>query len=153
MHAVTGRAETHAYLRDLGASALLTRDQMTAAPRALESARWAGAVDAVGGVMLARVLAECREGATVAACGLAGGHDLPTTVMPFILRGVRLQGINSVTVPLAERRKIWDRVVHDLPMDKLEATTEVIPLSAVPKWSEAILAGRVRGRIVVDVNA
>ena len=106
VHAVTGRAETHAYLRDLGASALLTRDQMTAAPRALESARWAGAVDAVGGVMLARVLAECREGATVAACGLAGGHDLPTTVMPFILRGVRLQGINSVTVSLAQRRKI-----------------------------------------------
>lgn len=153
VHAVTGRAETHAYLRDLGASGLLTRDQMAVPPRALESARWAGAVDSVGGVMLARVLAECEEQATVAACGLAGGHDLPTTVMPFILRGVRLQGINSVAAPLATRREIWARVARDLPLDKLEETIEVIPLSAVPKRAEAILAGHVRGRIVVDVNA
>ncbi len=153
VHAVTGRADTHDYLRDLGAAAFLTRDEMAAPPRALESARWAGAVDTVGGVMLARVLAECQDWATVSACGLAGGHDLPTTVMPFILRGVRLQGINSVTVPLARRREIWARVVQDLPLEKLEATIEQIPLSAVPGQAAAILAGQVRGRTVVDVNA
>lgn len=153
VHAVTGREETHAYLHDLGAVAVLTRAEMSTPPRPLESARWAGAVDTVGGVMLARVLAECNEWATVAACGLAGGHELPTTVMPFILRGVRLQGVNSVTVPLARRHEIWRRVAQDLPLDKLEATIEVIPLSAVPERAEAVLAGRVRGRTVVDVNA
>jgi acrylyl-CoA reductase (NADPH) len=153
VHAVTGRAETHEYLHDLGAVAMLTRAEMSSPPRPLESARWAGAVDTVGGVMLARVLAECNEWATVAACGLVGGHELPGTVMPFILRGVRLQGINSVTVPLTLRREIWRRVAQDLPLDKLEATIEVIPLSAVPERAEAVLAGQVRGRTVVDVNA
>lgn len=153
VHAVTGRAETHDYLRGLGAAVLLGRDEMSTPPRPLESARWAGAVDTVGGVMLARVLAECRDWATVAACGLAGGHDLPTTVMPFILRGVRLQGINSVSVPYEQRGEIWGRVARDLPLDKLEETVEVIPLAAVPERAEAILAGRVRGRTVVDVNA
>lgn len=153
VHAVTGRAETHDYLRSLGASALLGRDAMAAECRPLESQRWAGAVDTVGGTTLAHVLAEMVENGTVAACGLAGGAALHTTVMPLILRGVRLQGVNSVTVPYAARLSAWERVVSDLPRDKLEAMTTVVPLADVPAWAEKIVAGQVRGRVVIDVNA
>ena len=149
VHAVTGRAETHDYLKALGASALLSREAMSAPSRPLESARWAGGVDTVGGTTLARVLAETLDWGTVAACGLAGGHDLPTTVMPFILRGIRLQGINSVTVPVPERERIWGRIVRDLPMAQLEAMVEEIGLEDVPARAEAILQGQVRGRTVV----
>jgi acrylyl-CoA reductase (NADPH) len=152
VHAVTGRPETHDYLRGLGASHFVDRAAMAEKARPLESAKWAGAVDTVGSTTLARVLAEMRDWGTVAACGLAGGFELPTTVMPFILRGVRLQGINSVTVPRAERLEIWQRVRHDLPLDKLEATVEEIGLAEVPVRAEAILAGRVRGRTVVRVK-
>jgi acrylyl-CoA reductase (NADPH) len=153
VHAVTGRAETHDYLRALGAGQVLDRGAMSAPCRPLESQRWAGAIDTVGGSTLARVLAEMREDGTVAACGLAGGTDLPTTVMPFILRGVRLQGVNSVTVPYARRLATWERLVEDLPLDRLEAMTTVIPLAAVPEWAQKIVAGQVQGRVVVDVNA
>ena len=151
VHAVTGRPETHDYLRGLGAAGFIERGAMADKCRPLESARWAGAVDTVGSSTLARVLAETRDWGTVAACGLAGGFDLPTTVMPFILRGVRLQGINSVIVPRPQRLNIWERVVRDLPLDKLEATVEEVPLDAVPERAEAIVAGRVRGRTVVRV--
>jgi acrylyl-CoA reductase (NADPH) len=153
VHAVTGRAETHHYLRALGAAQILDRGAMAAPCRPLESQRWVGAIDTVGGNTLARVLAETREEGVVAACGLAGGTDLPTTVMPFILRGVRLQGVNSVSVPYRRRLAAWDRLVEDLPLDRLEAMTTVIPLAAVPEWAEKIVAGQVRGRVVVDVNA
>lgn len=152
VHAVTGRPETRDYLRDLGAADFIDRAAMAEKCRPLESARWAGAVDTVGSSTLARVLAETKDWGTVAACGLAGGFDLPTTVMPFILRGVRLQGINSVTVPRAERELIWQRIVRDLPLDKLEATVEEIALDQVPERAEAILAGRVRGRTVVRIG-
>ena len=152
VHAVTGRPDTHAWLRDLGANAFLTREAMTAPPKPLESARWAGAIDTVGGTMLARVIAETRELGVVCACGLVGGHQLPATVMPFILRGVRLQGINSVTVPIAERERIWQRIATELDTDKLEATIEEIGLDDIPAHAQAIVNGQVRGRIVVDVN-
>ncbi len=153
VHAVTGRSETHDYLRTLGAAALLGRDAMAAECKPLESQRWAGAVDTVGGTTLAHVLAETAENGTVAACGLAGGAALHTTVMPLILRGVRLQGVNSVTVPYAVRVAAWQRVVSDLPREKLAAMTTVIPLADVPAWAEKIVAGQVRGRVVIDVNA
>jgi acrylyl-CoA reductase (NADPH) len=153
VHAVTGRAETHHYLRALGAAEILDRAAMAAQCRPLETQRWAGAVDTVGGGTLARVLAETCEDGTVAACGLAGGSDLPATVMPFILRGVRLQGVNSVAVPYAKRLAAWERLVEDLPLDQLEAMTTVIPLAAVLDWAPKIVDGQVRGRVVVDVNA
>ena len=153
VHAVTGRAETHDYLRALGAAEILDRAAMAAPCRPLETQRWAGAVDTVGGSTLARVLAETYDDGTVAACGLAGGGDLPTTVMPFILRGVRLQGVNSVSVPYARRLAAWERLVEDLPAEQLEAITTVIPLAAVLDWAPRIVDGQVRGRVVVDVNA
>ena len=136
----------------LGAHALIRREDMSTASRPLESTRWAGGVDTVGSTSLARLLAETRDNGVVTACGLAGGHDLPTTVMPFILRGVRLQGINSVTVPVPERERIWQRVVQDLPLDHLEDMIEEITLDEVPAQAEAILQGRVRGRTVVRLT-
>ena len=153
VHAVTGRVETHDYLRALGAAEILDRAAMATPCRPLEAQRWAGAVDTVGGSTLARVLAETYEDGTVAACGLAGGGDLPTTVMPFILRGVRLQGVNSVAVPYAKRLAAWERLVEDLPLDLLETMTTVIPLAALLDWAPKIVDGQVRGRVVVDVNA
>ena len=152
VHAVTGRESTHEYLKKLGAHALLRREDISAASRPLESTRWAGGVDTVGSTSLARLLAETRDNGVVTACGLAGGHDLPTTVMPFILRSVRLQGINSVTVPVPERERIWQRVVRDLPLDHLEEMIEEITLDEVPAQAEAILQGRVRGRTVVRLT-
>jgi acrylyl-CoA reductase (NADPH) len=150
--AVTGRPETHDFLRDLGASEFLDRKLMAAPARALESQRWAGAVDTVGSTTLARVLAETLEDGTVTACGLAGGADLPTTVMPFILRNVRLQGISSVQTPMTQRRIAWARLAAELPLEKLDELTTEIPLSAILENAENILAGRIRGRAVVDVN-
>ncbi len=151
--AVTGRPEEHDYLRSLGASAFAGRDEMSVAPRPLESETWAGAVDAVGSTMLARVLAQTRYGGTVTACGLAGGIDLPATVMPFILRGVRLQGVDSVMAPIAVRDAAWARLATDLPAGLLEAMTEIVPMSSLPARGETILAGRTRGRLVVDPSA
>jgi len=150
--AVTGRPETHDFLRDLGASDFLDRAAMAAPPRALETQRWAGAVDTVGSTTLARVLAETFHDGTVAACGLAGGADLPTTVMPFILRNVRLQGISSVETPMSRRRAAWERLAAELPMEKLDSLVSEVPLSAIVEQSENILAGRIRGRVVVDTN-
>lgn len=150
--AVTGRPETQDFLRELGASEILEREAMSAPPRPLESQRWAGAVDTVGSTTLARVLAETREEGTVTACGLAGGADLPTTVMPFILRNIRLQGISSVHTPMSRRRVAWARLAEELPLQKLDELTNEIPLSAILENAENILAGRIRGRAVVDVN-
>ncbi|MEL6890642.1 MAG: MDR family oxidoreductase [Actinomycetota bacterium] len=150
--AVTGRESEHDYLASLGASAFLSRAEMSEAPRPLEKETWAGAVDAVGSTMLARVLAQTKYGGTVTACGLAGGVDLPSTVMPFILRGVRLQGIDSVMIPLAERDVAWARLASDLPADLLDAMTTVVPMSTLPEQADAIMAGQTRGRLVVDVS-
>lgn len=151
--AVTGRPEQHEYLRALGASNLLSRSEMSEAPRPLESETWAGAVDTVGSTMLAKVLAQTKYGGVVTACGLAGGTDLPSTVMPFILRGVRLQGVESVITPLDVRTAAWARLATDLPLALLETMTEVIPMSELLDRGPAILAGQVRGRVVVDPNA
>jgi acrylyl-CoA reductase (NADPH) len=150
--AVTGRAETADYLRELGATTILTREEMTEKSRPLERQRWAGAVDTVGDMMLARVLAEMNYGGVVAACGLAGGFKLPTTVMPFILRNVRLQGVDSVMCPVARRQVAWQRLQTQLPESALGTMAEVIALEQVPEYADRIVKGQVRGRVVVDLK-
>ncbi|WP_420450939.1 MDR family oxidoreductase [Ilumatobacter sp.] len=151
--AVTGRPDEHDYLRSLGATRIATREEMSEPPKPLESETWAGAVDAVGSTMLARIVAQMAHGGVVAACGLAGGTDLPTTVMPFILRGVRLQGIDSVMAPTEVRERAWARLVSDLPTGPLEEMTTVVPMSQVLDQGPEIMAGRTRGRVVVDPGA
>jgi acrylyl-CoA reductase (NADPH) len=151
--AVTGRAEGADYLRGLGAREIVEREAMAATPRPLEAQRWSGAVDTVGSTVLARVLAEIDYGGAVAACGLAGGADLPTTVLPFILRGIRLQGVDSVMCPLPRRRQAWERLVRDLPATALQTISHVAALEEVPGLAEDIIAGKVQGRVVVDLNA
>ncbi len=152
--ASTGRRELDAYLRDLGAAEIIDRDELSAAePRPLEKERWAGCVDSVAGTTLATVLTQMKYGASVAACGLAGGNDLNTTVLPFLLRGVNLLGIDSVMQPAENRQRIWQRLVDDLPLDKLDAITTVRPLADIPQLASEILRGQVRGRTVIDVNA
>ena len=151
--AITGRPDAHEYLQSLGATAFLSRGEMSEPPRPLESETWAAAIDTVGSTMLAKILAQTRYGGVVAACGLAGGFDLPTTVMPFILRGVRLQGVDSVMAPYEVRTAAWQRLADDLPAGTLDVMTEVVPMSALIARAPDILDGQVRGRIVVDVNA
>jgi acrylyl-CoA reductase (NADPH) len=152
--ASTGRPETHNYLRGLGAHSFIDRGQLAKPPaRPLDGERWAGCVDAVGGTTLATVLTQLKYGASAAACGLAGGNDLPASVIPFLLRGVNLLGIDSVMCPVERRREAWHRLVRDLPMEKLDALSETVPLSDLPRLSQRILKGEVRGRIVVDVRA
>ncbi len=151
--AITGREECHGYLKELGAREVLPRGERAELPaKPLLKERWAGAVDTVGGAMLAHILAETRYGGAVAACGLAGGAGLKTTVMPFILRGVDLLGIDSVMCPRTPRRAAWQRLAQDLPQEALAAMTETVPLGQVTARAAEILKGRVRGRLVVDVN-
>src|SRR6266403_4451497 len=152
--ASTGRPELRDYLEGLGATELIDRAALAAKPaRPLDRERWAGAVDAVGGATLATVLTQLKYRASVAACGLAGGSDLPATVIPFLLRGVNLLGIDSVMCPRGERIEAWQRLVRDLPLDRLDRMTETAPLSALPELAPKILGGETRGRIVVDVTA
>jgi acrylyl-CoA reductase (NADPH) len=152
--ASTGRSATHDYLRGLGAHAIIDRAELAKKPeRPLDTERWAGAVDAVGGTTLATILTQLKYLGSVAACGLAGGTDLPATVIPFLLRGVKLIGIDSVMCPAAERQEAWQRLVRDLPLDKLDAMTETVKLGSVPEYGGRILKGETRGRVVVDVNA
>ena len=152
--ASTGRRELDSYLTDLGAAEIIDRDELaTAEPRPLEKERWAGCVDSVAGTTLATVLAQMKYGSAIAACGLAGGNDLKTTILPFILRGVTLLGIDSVMQPAENRQRIWQRIVDDLPLGKLDAMTTVRPLADVPQLASEILKGQVRGRTVIDVNA
>jgi acrylyl-CoA reductase (NADPH) len=152
--AVTGRPETESYLRDLGASRIVSREDLAeTVKRPLEAETWAGCVDAVGGAMLARVLGQMKYGASVAAVGLAGGAGLPATVVPFLLRGVNLLGIDSVMQPYDNRVRAWQRIATDLPMDRLEAMVHPATLSDLPKLGADILKGQVKGRVVVDVNA
>jgi acrylyl-CoA reductase (NADPH) len=148
--AATGREALHDYLRELGAASIVARAELDQPSKPLESARWAGAVDTVGSQTLATVLAQTRYGGAVAACGRAGGTDLPTTVAPFILRGVSLLGIDSVMCPAALRAIAWRRLERDLAVDRLDAMTTVEPLSRVPELAAEILAGRIRGRVVID---
>ena len=153
--AVTGRPETEAYLRDLGAARIVPRDELTEVSRKpLESETWAGCVDAVGGAMLGRVLKQMKYGCSVAAIGLAGGAAIEgALITPFILRGVNLLGIDSVMQPYANRVRAWERVARDLPMEKLEAMVHPATLADLPGLGADILKGRVQGRVVVDVTA
>ncbi|MGR3564245.1 MAG: acryloyl-CoA reductase [Heliomarina sp.] len=151
---VTGRPETADYLKSLGATQIVAREDINeTVKRPLESEMWSGCVDAVGGAMLARVLGQMKYGASVAAVGLAGGAALPATVVPFLLRGVNLLGIDSVMQPYDNRLRAWSRIASDLPMDKLEAMIQPATLSDLPELGSDILAGKVKGRVVVDVNA
>jgi acrylyl-CoA reductase (NADPH) len=152
--AVTGRPETADYLTSLGATQIVAREELAeTVKRPLEGETWGGCVDAVGGAMLARVLGQMEYGASVAAVGLAGGATLPATVIPFLLRGVNLLGIDSVMQPYDNRLRAWARIARDLPMDKLDAMIQPATLSDLPQLGADILAGRVKGRVVVDVNA
>ena len=152
--AVTGRPETSDYLTSLGATQIVARyDINETTKRPLEAETWAGCVDAVGGAMLARVLGQMKYGGSVSAVGLAGGAGLPATVIPFLLRGVNLLGIDSVMQPYDNRVRAWQRIAKDLPMDKLEAMVHPATLADLPQLGSDILKGQVKGRVVVDVNA
>ena len=151
---VTGRPESAEYLKSLGASIIVPREELNEAiKRPLEKQVWSGCVDTVGGEMLARVFGQMFYGSSVAAVGNAGGARLPASVMPFILRGVNLLGIDSVMQPYQNRLNAWERLASDLPMDKLEAMITPATLSDLPRLGADILKGQVRGRVVVDVNA
>jgi acrylyl-CoA reductase (NADPH) len=151
--ASTGRPAESAYLTDLGASDVIDRNELSEPnKRPLQSTRWAGAIDAVGSHTLANVIAQTTPGGCVTACGLAQGIDLPTTVMPFILRGVTLAGINSVYEPFERRKLAWDRLATDLDPTKLASMTETVGLTDAIGVADQILQGKVRGRVVVDVN-
>ncbi len=151
--ASTGRPETHDYLKSLGASSFIDRAELAKPPaKPIDSERWAGAIDNVGSTTLATVLTQMKYRGSVASCGLAGGSDLPATVIPFLLRGVKLLGIDSVMCPQEERKAIWARLALDLPLDKLDAMTQTIKLEALPGWGARILKGGVRGRVVVETG-
>ncbi|MEH6360496.1 MAG: acryloyl-CoA reductase [Amylibacter sp.] len=152
--AVTGRPEAADYLKSLGATQIVAREDINeTVKRPLEAETWAGCIDAVGGDMLARVLGQLKYGGSIAAVGLAGGAGLPTTVIPFLLRGVNLLGIDSVHCPTEKRLAVWKRVAKDLPMDKLEDMIVPATLNDLPRLGSDILRGQVKGRVVVDVNA
>ena len=149
--ASTGRPDTHDYLRGLGASAFIDRASLQTPLRPLQRETWAGAVDSVGSTTLANVLAQMEYGAGVAACGLASGMDLPATVLPHILRSVALLGVDSVMAPMPARHAAWQRLARDLDPAHLDTITTVEPMSRLPALAQAILAGQVRGRVVIDV--
>ena len=150
--ASTGRPQESEYLQGLGAAEIIDRAELAGTPRSLGKERWAGGIDSVGSTTLANVLSMTRYGGAVAACGLAGGMDLPASVAPFILRAVSLLGIDSVMCPQVLRREAWSRLASDLDRGKLAAMTTEIGLAGVPDAAGAILAGRVRGRIVVKIG-
>ncbi len=150
----TGRADTHGYLTGLGVGKIIDRGDIdTPTGKPLEKEYWAGCIDAVGGSTLANVLARLRHGGAVAAIGLAGGAGLDTTVIPFLLRGVSLLGIDSVMCPIEQRKEAWARLAKELPQDKLADTIVETTLQELPELGKAILAGQVRGRVVVDVSS
>jgi acrylyl-CoA reductase (NADPH) len=150
--ASTGRPQEAPYLTGLGAAEIIDRAELAGAPRPLNKERWAGGIDTVGSTTLANVLSMTKYGGAVAACGLAGGMDLPASVAPFILRGVCLLGIDSVQCPLKTRREAWNRLASDLDRGKLAAMTTEIGLGQAPDFAAAIVEGRVRGRIVVKIG-
>jgi acrylyl-CoA reductase (NADPH) len=151
--ASTGRAELHPFLRALGATTIVDRAELAQKPAPLAAERWAGAIDSVGGQTLSSVIAATAAYGAVASCGMAGGADFASSVFPFILRNVALLGINSVSAPKPLRMQAWERLARELPPEKLDSLTAVEPLSKINELSEAILAGKIRGRVVVDVNA
>jgi acrylyl-CoA reductase (NADPH) len=147
--AATGKASEEPYLKALGANSILDRSTLSAPGKPFQKERWAAAVDAVGSHTLANALAQTRYGGVVAACGLAQGMDLPTTVMPFILRGVTLAGVDSVMAPLAKRQRAWDRLARDLDPTLLETMVQEVPLEAAIASAHDLMDGKVRGRVVV----
>ncbi|MBC7469328.1 MAG: oxidoreductase [Ramlibacter sp.] len=150
--AATGKTSETSWLKQLGASAVIDRAELAVPGKPLQKERWAAVVDAVGSHTLANACAQTRYGGVVAACGLAQGADLPATVMPFILRGVTLAGIDSVLAPLARRQQAWDRLARDLDPDKLEKITEDITLAQAPARAADLMAGQIRGRLVVKIS-
>lgn len=150
--ASTGRVSEESFLKDLGAAGVIDRNEFNTPVKPLAKSRWAGCVDSVGSVTLANVLSQMNPEGTVAACGLAQGMDLPASVAPFILRGVKLIGVNSVTTPMPRRLAAWDRIAHDLDLGKLKALTSHVKLDDVPRVAADIVAGQVRGRVVVDIR-
>lgn len=154
VEASTGRDSTHDYLKSLGASEIISRSELdTPNGRPLNKERWAGCVDSVGGTTLASVLTQMQYGSSVAAIGLAGGSALDTTVIPFLLRGVNLLGIDSVMCPTEKRQAIWKRVAADLVDEQLDTIATDVPLEKVIELGAGIIKGEVKGRVVVDVNA
>jgi acrylyl-CoA reductase (NADPH) len=152
VHAVTGRPQEADYLKGLGAAEIVERAALAGPPKPLAKERWAGAIDSVGSTTLANLLSMTRYGGAVASCGLAGGMDLPASVAPFILRGVCLYGIDSVMCPLEKRKQAWKRLETDLDRQKLAAITTEMNLSSLPQAANDILAGKVRGRLVVKIG-
>jgi putative YhdH/YhfP family quinone oxidoreductase len=150
--ASTGRPETHPYLAGLGATAFVDRASLAEKGGVLQKERWAGAVDSVGSTTLANVLAQTCYGGAVAACGLAGGMDLPASVAPHILRGVALLGIDSVMAPAARRDRAWKTLAEFMTRSHLDSIAHVEPMSALPELAEKIIEGKVRGRIIIDVG-
>ena len=151
--ASTGRPDTHDYLSGLGASNFVDRASLAEKGGPLQKERWAGAVDSVGSTTLANVLAQTVYGGAVAACGLAGGMDLPASVAPHILRGVTLIGVDSVMAPLAKRERAWKTLAQHLDASNISTIARVEPMSALPALAQDIVAGNIRGRVVIDVNA
>jgi acrylyl-CoA reductase (NADPH) len=152
--ASTGRREEEDYLKSLGAASVIDRNELAVThDRFLLPERWAGAIDNVGGTTLATILMSLKSRGSVASVGLAGGRELHTTVMPFLFRGISLLGVDTPLATPAERSEAWGRLARELPLDKLDAMTDMAPLSVVPQLAKDIVAGRVRGRMVVDVNA
>ena len=149
--AATGKASEEAYLKQLGATTVIDRAELSAAGKSLQKERWAAVVDAVGSHTLANACAQTRYGGVVAACGLAQGADFPATVMPFILRGVTLAGVDSVMAPLAKRQQAWDRLAIDLDPAKLEAMIDEVPMARAIEKAADLMAGSVRGRVVVKI--
>lgn len=151
--ASTGRPETHAYLKALGATAFIDRAAMSETASPLQPERWTGGVDTVGSKTLVNALAQTVRGGAITACGLAGGSDLPGTVLPHILRSVALIGVDSVMAPVAQRQSAWARLGRDLDLDHLARITTVEPMSRLPQLAEDIVAGKIQGRVVIDVRA
>ena len=150
--ASTGRVNESDFLKKLGATNIIDRNEFNGPVKPLAKSRWAGAIDSVGSTTLANVISQMNNEASVAACGLAQGMDLPTSVAPFILRGVRLIGINSVTTPLARRQQAWARLTRDLDLKELASLTTHVKLDDVPHIAAEIVKGQVRGRVVVDIR-
>jgi acrylyl-CoA reductase (NADPH) len=150
--ASTGRPQEASYLQELGAGTVIGRDTLTAPGKPLESERWAGAIDTVGGATLGGIVRSVAYDGVVAACGNAGGAEFTSSVFPFILRGVKLIGVESVVVPAEQRRAAWERIARDLPTALIDSMTEEITLAQVPAYAEKITSGQVRGRVVIDVN-
>ena len=150
--AATGKVSEESYLKQLGASRVMDRAELSAQGKPLQKERWVAVVDAVGSHTLANACAQTRYGGVVAACGLAQGPDFPATVLPFILRGITLAGIDSVMAPLARRQLAWDRLAKDLDPAKLEAMVEEVPLARAAEKAAELMAGKIRGRVVIKIS-